>query len=82
MSSATGSVLTKTSLVALVVPEYEPAIRFSVDVLGFELRAGEPMEGKRWVVVAPPRHEPYGIEAVAEDPFGNRWDLLESRVGA
>jgi len=24
-----------------------------------------------------PRHEPYGIVAVFEDPFGNRWDLIE-----
>jgi len=46
-------------LVAIVVHEYDPAIRFFVDVLGFELvedspatsTAGEP---KRWVVVRPP----------------------------
>lgn len=24
-----------------------------------------------------PRHEPYGIVAVFEDPYGNRWDLLQ-----
>lgn len=24
-----------------------------------------------------PRHEPYGTVAVFNDPFGNRWDLLE-----
>lgn len=24
-----------------------------------------------------PRHEPYGKVAVFQDPFGNRWDLLE-----
>lgn len=24
-----------------------------------------------------PRHEAYGIVAVFEDPFGNKWDLLE-----
>jgi catechol 2,3-dioxygenase-like lactoylglutathione lyase family enzyme len=24
-----------------------------------------------------PRHEPYGTVAVFEDPFGNRWDLLQ-----
>lgn len=24
-----------------------------------------------------PRHEPYGIVAVWQDPFGNRWDLLQ-----
>ena len=26
-----------------------------------------------------PRHEPYGMVAVWQDPFGNRWDLLELR---
>jgi len=26
---------------------------------------------------APPRHEPYGTVAVFNDPFGNRWDLIE-----
>lgn len=24
-----------------------------------------------------PRHEPYGTVAVFNDPFGNRWDLIE-----
>jgi len=46
-------------LVTLVVADYAPAIRFFVDVLGFELAAdsastskdGKP---KRWVVVRPP----------------------------
>jgi len=46
-------------LVAIVVDEYDPAIAFFVDALGFELvedspattNAGEP---KRWVVVRPP----------------------------
>jgi len=27
--------------------------------------------------VEAPRHEPYGIVAVFEDPFGNRWDLIQ-----
>jgi catechol 2,3-dioxygenase-like lactoylglutathione lyase family enzyme len=47
------------SLTTLVVHEYDPAIAFFVDVLGFELvedspsttTAGRP---KRWVVVRPP----------------------------
>lgn len=26
-----------------------------------------------------PRDEPYGIVAVFEDPYGNRWDLLQRR---
>jgi len=28
--------------------------------------------------VEDPRHEPYGIVAVFEDLYGNRWDLIES----
>ncbi|MEP4194965.1 MAG: VOC family protein [Aliishimia sp.] len=24
-----------------------------------------------------PRHEPYGVVAVWQDPFGNRWDLIQ-----
>ena len=49
-------------LVAIVVEEYDPAIEFFVDVLGFELvedsasltNDGRP---KRWVVVRPPGAE-------------------------
>lgn len=46
-------------LVAVVVHEYEPAIRFFVDVLGFDLVEDSPAtttDGapKRWVVVRPP----------------------------
>jgi catechol 2,3-dioxygenase-like lactoylglutathione lyase family enzyme len=46
-------------LVALVVHDYDPAIRFFVDVLGFELIEDEPSvttdgRPKRWVVVRPP----------------------------
>lgn len=26
-----------------------------------------------------PRHEPYGSVAVFQDPFGNKWDLLQRR---
>ena len=46
-------------LIALVVSEYDPAIRFFVDVLGFELAEDSPAltndgRPKRWVVVRPP----------------------------
>lgn len=46
-------------LVALVVREYEPAIAFFVNVLGFELVEDVPSltndgRPKRWVVVRPP----------------------------
>lgn len=45
-------------LVAIVVHEYDPAIRFFVDVLGFELVEDSPAfttdgRPKRWVVVRP-----------------------------
>lgn len=46
-------------LVAIVVDDYEPAIRFFVDALGFELVEDSPSltgdgRAKRWVVVRPP----------------------------
>jgi len=122
----------------LVVDDYDRAIDFYVNALGFELREDSPREAapghppKRWVVVAPPgagtgillaqaasdaqrarigdqtggrvgfflrtddfhrdhaamlargvrfleapRSEDYGIVAVFEDLYGNRWDLLQ-----
>ena len=43
------------SLVALLVRDYDEAIGFYVDRLGFALVEDTPMgEGKRWVVVRPP----------------------------
>jgi catechol 2,3-dioxygenase-like lactoylglutathione lyase family enzyme len=49
----------RVELVAIVVDEYDPAIRFFVDVLGFELVEDSPSltndgRPKRWVVVRPP----------------------------
>ena len=49
-------------LVAIIVREYDPAIRFFVDVLGFELAEDSPSvtndgRPKRWVVVRPPGAE-------------------------
>ena len=46
-------------LIAIVVSEYDPAISFFVDVLGFELVEDSPARTndgrpKRWVVVRPP----------------------------
>ena len=46
-------------LIAIVVTEYDPAISFFTDVLGFELVADSPARTndgrpKRWVVVRPP----------------------------
>jgi catechol 2,3-dioxygenase-like lactoylglutathione lyase family enzyme len=50
------------SRVTIVVDEYEPAIEFFVDVLGFELVEDTPSvtgagHAKRWVVVRPPGAE-------------------------
>ncbi len=43
------------SAVTLVVPDYEAAIAFYAEGLGFEVRADLPQSpGKRWVLVAPP----------------------------
>lgn len=124
------------SLTTLVVDDYDDAIRFYVDKLGFEVRQDTRLSAtKRWVVVAPraaeagssglllaqaaddrqrhavgnqtggrvalflqtddfardhalfmrrgvhfveqPREETYGMVAVFEDLYGNRWDLIE-----
>lgn len=51
--------MTALELVALVVRDYDPAIRFFVDVLQFELVEDSPAvatdgHAKRWVVVRPP----------------------------
>ena len=41
--------------VTLVVPDYDAAIAFYAEGLGFEVRADLPQgPGKRWVLVAPP----------------------------
>ena len=41
-------------LVTLVVREYDEAIAFFTGALGFSLVEDRPVDGKRWVVVAPP----------------------------
>lgn len=51
--------MTHLDLVAIVVDDYDPAIRFFVDILGFELTEDSPSvttdgRPKRWVVVRPP----------------------------
>ena len=127
--------MTGLRLVTLVVADYDEALAFYVDRLGFELAEDTPLgAGKRWVVVRPrggdtalllaraadqtqraavgnqtggrvaffldtedfaadharliaagvrfveePRDEPYGIVAVFEDLYGNRWDLVQPR---
>jgi predicted enzyme related to lactoylglutathione lyase len=120
------------SALALVVPDYDAAIAFFCEGLGFKLTADIDQGRKRWVTVQPagggvqlvlaqadgarqvaaigdqsggrvwlflqtddfaadaarivaaggrfeeaPRHEEYGIVAVWNDPWGNRWDLIQ-----
>ncbi|MFY1679732.1 MULTISPECIES: VOC family protein [unclassified Streptomyces] len=123
------------ALITLVVDDYDAAIRFYTEALGFRLAEDTPRpDGSRWVVVRPegrangtslllaragderqrarigdqtggrvgfflhtedfardharmtdagvtfleaPRHEAYGVVAVFQDPYGNRWDLLQ-----
>jgi catechol 2,3-dioxygenase-like lactoylglutathione lyase family enzyme len=52
----------RVDLLTIVVDEYQPAIEFFVDVLGFELVEDSPSvtndgRPKRWVVVRPPGAE-------------------------
>nr|WP_253283011.1 VOC family protein [Cedecea davisae] len=119
--------------IAIVVDDYDRAIDYYTNKLGFTLVEDTPQPGKRWVVVTPnpqsdchlllakasnerqqafignqcggrvflflhtdnfwrdyemmknagvhfcetPREEEYGIVAVFEDLYGNRWDLLQ-----
>ena len=120
--------------VTIVVPDYDEAIAFYTQILGFTLLEDTDLGGgKRWVRVSPPgssgtslllaqaanpeqtsrignqtggrvflflqtdnfnrdypilkarglnfleepRHEPYGIVAIFEDLYGNRWDFIE-----
>ncbi|MHB9864088.1 VOC family protein [Streptomyces sp. YIM S03343] len=127
----------RIALVTLVVDDYDEAIRFYTEALGFRVVEDAPRpDGSRWVVVEPggpadgcgtglllarakdsaqrarigdqtggrvgfflhtddfardharmtaagvtfleePRHEPYGVVAVLQDLYGNRWDLLQ-----
>lgn len=49
----------RLGLISLVVRDYDEAINFYVDILGFELLEDRevPEQSKRWVVVAPPGNE-------------------------
>ena len=79
---------THLQLVALVVREYQPAIDFFVDVLGFELvedSAALTGDGrpKRWVVVRPPGAETGILLARADGPAQARaaGEQFAGRVG-
>ncbi|MGI9599421.1 MAG: VOC family protein [Acidimicrobiales bacterium] len=61
------------SLVSLIVDDYDEAIRFFVDVLGFELAEDSPSltndgRPKRWVVVRPPGAQTGLLLAKADGP--------------
>lgn len=51
------------ALTALLVRDYDEAIAFFVDTVGFVLREDRPVpeQGKRWVVVAPPGPSSAGL---------------------
>lgn len=52
------SMLRKLAQLALLVPDYDPAIAYYTQVLGFVLVEDTALPGgKRWVVVAPPGRE-------------------------
>ena len=60
-------------LVTIIVEDYDPAIRFFVDVLGFELAEDSPSttndgRPKRWVVVRPPGGQTGLLLARADGP--------------
>ena len=60
-------------LVTIVVEEYDPAIRFFVEILGFDLVEDTPSQTndgrpKRWVVVRPPGAETGILLARADGP--------------
>jgi catechol 2,3-dioxygenase-like lactoylglutathione lyase family enzyme len=78
----------RVATLTLPVPEYDEGIAFYRDVLGFDFLFLEMMDfaadharyeaaGVRFL--ERPREEPYGTVAVFEDPFGNRWDLIQPR---
>ena len=66
----------RLAAVALVVPDYDPAIRFLVDVMGFRLVEDRPMGTKRWVTVEPPAGGMRLVLARAED------DAQRAAIGA
>jgi catechol 2,3-dioxygenase-like lactoylglutathione lyase family enzyme len=75
------------SLVTLVVDDYDPAIEFFTEVLGFELAEDSPSltndgREKRWVVVRPPGAET-GLLLARADPHQQRaiGDQVAGRVG-
>jgi catechol 2,3-dioxygenase-like lactoylglutathione lyase family enzyme len=80
--------MTHLHLITIVVDEYDAAIEFFVDVLGFELVKDAPSltndgRPKRWVVVRPPSAETGILLARADGPTQARvvGDQVAGRVG-
>lgn len=72
-------------LVTVVVPDYDEALAFYVDTLGFELAEDTPVDDvKRWVVVAPPGARETGVllaRAVTPEQTARIGDQTGGRVG-
>jgi catechol 2,3-dioxygenase-like lactoylglutathione lyase family enzyme len=58
----------RITALALVVPDYDPAIDFYCRVMGFHLVADEDQGDKRWVTVQPSGGGPLLLLARAEGP--------------
>ena len=69
--------MSSLGLVTLVIRDYDEAVAFYVDTLGFDLVEDTPLEeGKRWVVVAPPGAEGAALLLARADDAAQR-----ARVG-
>ena len=75
----------RLALVTLVVPDYDQALAWYRDVLGFRVLADQPMgDGKRWVVVAPRSEDPTALllaQASDERQRARVGDQTGGRVG-
>lgn len=75
----------RIALVAITVADYDEALAFYVDKLGFELvedfwRDYRRLQQCGVKFVRPPREETYGTVAVFEDLYGNLLDLIQPGV--
>jgi len=62
----------------LVVRNYEEALEFYTQKLGFHLwRDYKTYQSRGVRFLEAPRQESYGTAAVFEDLYGNKWDLLQ-----
>ncbi len=65
--------MSRIALVTLVVDDYDEAIRFYVDALGFRLAEDESRgDGARWVVVVPPGADEGGTGLLLARAKGTR----------